>query len=189
MIKKKSLLLVAAGALLFLIAQAQSVEAAHCYCRFVAALEFNIPISNVGAYPGQGGEVVLQLEKDGYNQITEKGKCKSYCKGQWDAQDKMALAKKYSGAPGACGRVGLVVFAAIGTAAYERVNTGVFDVGGVLQMICPSGWWSSPDGRECHTGAGCRVPGIPDQDLKGDYFFWKGDLYKRAKFIGWTCKR
>lgn len=166
--------------LLFVGAQA---HAATCFCSFIAAPGTN-PAAIQSPQSGQGIEV-LKVTAGGYTQGIHKGRCQSYCKGQWSALDKTELAKRH---PKACGSVGLVVFAKIGTAAYERANSASIDVGGVEQWTCPSGMWLHTDNRTCVTGAGCHVAGIPDQELKGGYFFWKGDLYKLMGPATWDCK-
>lgn len=179
MIEKKSFWFLTAAVLLFLSVQAQSVNAATCFCKFTAR-----PGGNPSPPPTME---VLKVTAEGYTQGLEKGKCETYCKGQWAARDKTELAKLN---PKACGNVDLRVYAAIGTAEYQLVNSGSINVGGVGQWTCPSGQWVHTDNRTCVAGVGCRVPGIPDQDLKGGYFFWKGDLFKLTNVqAGWTCKR
>jgi len=182
LIKKKAIWLFAAAVLLFFGVQAQLVEAATCFCKFTAR-----PGLTPGGSPSPPPEQeVLKLTATGYTQVLEKGKCESYCKGQWAARDKAELAKLYHGA---CGNMDLKVSAAIGTAEYVVVNTGSINVGGVGNWTCGPGMWLHTDNRTCVTGAGCRVPGIPDQDLKGGYFFWKGDLFRLFGPATWTCKR
>ncbi|HLG14745.1 MAG TPA: hypothetical protein VJH03_09630 [Blastocatellia bacterium] len=189
---KKAVWLIAAVAPLFLSIQARPIipvrpasspsSFATCFCKFTAR-----PGLTPGGTTSPPGTVdVLKITATGYTQGLEKGKCQSYCKGQWAARDKTELAKLY---PQACGNMDLKVWAAIGTADYELVNAGTVNVGGVGNWTCPQGMWVHTDNRTCVQSAGCRVQGIPDQDLKGGYFFWKGDLYKLAGPATFTCKR
>lgn len=146
-----------------------SAEAANCFCQFFAAT----PKLQVE---------VLKLQESGYTQGLEKGKCKTYCQGQFDAR-KDQLARLH---PDACGNVAVRALAAIGTASYEQVRYEKVNVGGT--MVCPSGQWLHTDGKSCVAGTGCKVAGIPNQGLKGgDYFFWQGDLFKITGPA--TCKK
>ena len=178
MTMKTSIWSLATGLLMFLGIHVQPADAASCFCKFTAR-----PGGNPSPPPVRE---VLKVAAEGYTQGLEKGKCETYCKGQWAARDKTQLAKLNTQA---CGNVDLRAYAAIGTAEYQLVNSGSIDVGGVGQWMCPSGQWVHTDNRTCVVGAGCRVPGIPDQSLQGGYFFWKEELYKLAGEAGWTCKR
>lgn len=154
---------------------------ATCFCKFTA----RPGLTPGGSTSPPPEKEVLKLTAQGYTKVLEKGKCEAYCKGQWAARDKTELAKLY---PGACGNMDLKAWAAIGTASYEIVNTASVSVGGVGNWTCGPGMWLHTDNRTCVMSAGCRVPGIPDQDLKGGYFFWRGDLYRLFGQATWTCK-
>jgi hypothetical protein len=167
--------LTAAGALLLLGLQAQPAGAATCFCSFVAAP--GNPASIQSPSSGQGREV-LKVTAEGYVQGLHKGKCASYCQGQWGGRDKVALAKVH---PDECGQVGLVVFAAIGTAAYERVNSASISVS---PPTCLHGGTDS--GPNCSIAAGFENPGV----IPGiDYWVdtnpqWPGVYYQQ---IGGQC--
>jgi len=166
-------LLIAALVVILNLSFPAAAEAANCFCKFTA-----------NPY-GKPKVEVLKLQESGYTQGLEKGKCKTYCQGQFDARDKKQLAELY---PNGCGFIYLEAYAAIGTAPYDCVrgcSGGGFDVGGTWG--CPSGQWLHTDGKSCVTGAGCKVAGIPNQDLKGGYFFWQGDLFKITGPA--TCKK
>lgn len=162
-----------------------AVEAATCFCSIMVGRGGNKPDLPQGMYPHNiGGREVLLKTQGGYTQGLGKGKCQGFCKGLWASQDLNSLAKQ-SSIP--CGKVPLAVFASIGTSGYEMVNSAVVDLGGKEIWSCPKGQWLHSDGRSCVTGTGCRVEGVPDQQLQGGYFFWKGDLYKITGLAVWNC--
>lgn len=142
-----------------------SASAATCFCKWVASGCFT------------GATEVQKDTKGGFIQGLQKEGCKNYCRGLFDvAGNPETVAKKL---PNACGNVSLKLSAAIGTAGYEQVRSGTFNVGGTCETkcSCPPGHWAHSDGKSCVTGTGCRVPGIPNQNLAGNYFFWNGDLF------------
>lgn len=150
---------------LSVIVTGSSAEAATCFCKWVASGCFT------------GATEVQKDTKGGFIQGVQKEGCRNYCRGLFDvAGNPDRVAKKL---PNACGNVTLKLSAAIGTAGYDEVRSRVINVGGTCETncACPAGHWLHSDGKSCVTGAGCKVPGIPNQALAGGYFFWNGDLF------------